>query len=76
MRFSGERVRHFRESRDLSRPELAELTSGAVSKSTIKRLENDADTNVTLSTIEALATALAVPLEALFINGEPEEDAA
>lgn len=59
MQFSPARLRAFREEANLSRQALADATAGAVSKSTIKRLETgDGTENMTLSTISALAEAL------------------
>ena len=59
MQFSPARLRAFREEANLTRQALADATSGAVSKSTIKRLETgDGTENMTLATISALAEAL------------------
>lgn len=76
MKFSGSKLQAFRTGAHLSRTALAERTDGAVSKSTIKRIETDAAANITLATIESLAGALDIPTTALFEFEEEEEQVA
>lgn len=74
MKFSGATVRRLREEADLTRPALAELAG--TSKSTIKRIETDADSNISVAVVEGLARALNVPIETLFATGTQEGTAA
>lgn len=59
------KIKEIREKKKLSQAELAKMSG--VSRATIIRLESEADVETTIGTLQSLAAALEVSVEALFL---------